>query len=89
MRLGVLDVGSNSAQLQIVDVAAGAPPLPALAVKTPTLLGEEAPGSDNAVVVAAAEPAPPTRTSTAVTATRAHLRSAAVCTIGNPLVGRH
>jgi len=41
MRLGVLDIGSNSAQLQIVDVAAGAPPLPALAVKTPTLLGEE------------------------------------------------
>jgi len=41
MRLGVLDIGSNSAQLQIVDVAAGAPPLPALAIKTPTLLGEE------------------------------------------------
>jgi exopolyphosphatase/guanosine-5'-triphosphate,3'-diphosphate pyrophosphatase len=41
MRLGVLDIGSNSAQLQIVDVAPGAPPLPALAIKTPTLLGEE------------------------------------------------
>ncbi|WBQ08376.1 hypothetical protein [Kribbella sp. CA-293567] len=41
MRLGVLDLGSNSAQLQIVDVAAGAPLLPALAVKKPTLLGEE------------------------------------------------
>jgi exopolyphosphatase/guanosine-5'-triphosphate,3'-diphosphate pyrophosphatase len=41
MRLGVLDIGSNSAQLQIVDVTAGAPPLPALAVKTPTMLGEE------------------------------------------------
>src|SRR4051794_2677209 len=41
MRLGVLDIGSNSAQLQIVDVTVGAPPLPALAVKTPTMLGEE------------------------------------------------
>jgi exopolyphosphatase/guanosine-5'-triphosphate,3'-diphosphate pyrophosphatase len=41
MRLGVLDVGSNAAQLQIVDVTAGGPPLPAQAVKSPTLLGEE------------------------------------------------
>jgi len=41
MRLGVLDIGSNSAQLQIVDVSAGGPPLPAQAVKEPTLLGEE------------------------------------------------
>ena len=41
MRLGVLDIGSNSAQLQIVDVRPGAPPLPAHAVKEPTLLGEE------------------------------------------------
>ena len=41
MRLGVLDIGSNSAQLQIVDVRRGAPPLPAHAVKEPTLLGEE------------------------------------------------
>ena len=41
MRLGVLDVGSNSAQLQIVDVSPGAPPLPAHAIKEPTLLGEE------------------------------------------------
>ncbi|SEQ93657.1 exopolyphosphatase / guanosine-5'-triphosphate,3'-diphosphate pyrophosphatase [Lentzea xinjiangensis] len=40
MRLGVLDIGSNSAQLQIVDVRAGAPPLPAHCVKEPTLLGE-------------------------------------------------
>jgi exopolyphosphatase/guanosine-5'-triphosphate,3'-diphosphate pyrophosphatase len=40
MRLGVLDVGSNSAQLQVVDVIAGGPPLPAYAVKEPTLLGE-------------------------------------------------
>jgi hypothetical protein len=41
MRPGVLDVGSNSAQLQIVDVSPGAPPLPAHAIKEPTLLGEE------------------------------------------------
>jgi exopolyphosphatase/guanosine-5'-triphosphate,3'-diphosphate pyrophosphatase len=41
MRLGVLDIGSNAAQLQIVDVTAGAPPLPADAVKEPTLLGGE------------------------------------------------
>jgi exopolyphosphatase / guanosine-5'-triphosphate,3'-diphosphate pyrophosphatase len=40
MRLGVLDVGSNSAQLQVVDVVAGGPPLPAYAVKEPTLLAE-------------------------------------------------
>ncbi|ANZ40206.1 hypothetical protein BBK82_33420 [Lentzea guizhouensis] len=40
MRLGVLDIGSNSAQLQVVDVRAGAPPLPAHCVKEPTLLGE-------------------------------------------------
>ena len=41
MRLGVLDIGSNSAQLQVVDVRPGAPPLPAHSVKAPTLLGEE------------------------------------------------
>src|SRR4051794_23840674 len=40
-RLGVLDIGSNSAQLQIVDLRHGAPPLPAYAVKNPVLLGEE------------------------------------------------
>jgi exopolyphosphatase/guanosine-5'-triphosphate,3'-diphosphate pyrophosphatase len=39
MRLGVLDIGSNSAQLQVVDAYAGAPPLPTYAVKEPTLLG--------------------------------------------------
>jgi exopolyphosphatase / guanosine-5'-triphosphate,3'-diphosphate pyrophosphatase len=38
--LGVLDIGSNSAQLQVVEVRAGAPPLPTHAVKAPTLLGE-------------------------------------------------
>ncbi|MGV0741565.1 Ppx/GppA phosphatase family protein [Mycolicibacterium sp. XJ870] len=42
MRLGVLDVGSNAAQLQVVDAFAGAPPLPIRAVKIPTRLGEEA-----------------------------------------------
>jgi exopolyphosphatase / guanosine-5'-triphosphate,3'-diphosphate pyrophosphatase len=41
VRLGVLDIGSNAAQLQIVDLAAGAAPLPALRVKFPTLLSEE------------------------------------------------
>lgn len=41
MRLAALDIGSNSAQLQVVDVSSGAPPLPAHAVKEPTLLGEE------------------------------------------------
>ena len=41
MRLGVLDIGSNSAQLQIVDAHPGAPPLPALAVKGPTRLAEQ------------------------------------------------
>jgi exopolyphosphatase / guanosine-5'-triphosphate,3'-diphosphate pyrophosphatase len=40
-RLGVLDIGSNSAQLQIVDLRRGGPPLPAYAVKEPTLLGAE------------------------------------------------
>jgi exopolyphosphatase/guanosine-5'-triphosphate,3'-diphosphate pyrophosphatase len=38
MRLGVLDVGSNSAQLLVVDIVAGGPPLPAYAIKRPTLL---------------------------------------------------
>lgn len=42
MRLGVLDVGSNAAQLQVVDAFAGGPPLPIRAVKIPTRLGEEA-----------------------------------------------
>ncbi|WP_236794414.1 hypothetical protein [Amycolatopsis sp. GM8] len=41
MRIAALDIGSNSAQLQVIDVAAGAPPLPAHAVKEPTRLGEE------------------------------------------------
>ncbi|MBN6041920.1 Ppx/GppA phosphatase family protein [Amycolatopsis sp. 195334CR] len=41
MKLGVLDIGSNCAQLQIVDATPGAPPLPALAIKEPTRLAEE------------------------------------------------
>jgi exopolyphosphatase / guanosine-5'-triphosphate,3'-diphosphate pyrophosphatase len=40
VRLGVLDIGSNSARLQIVELSAGAPPLPRHAVKKPTQLGE-------------------------------------------------
>ncbi len=40
-RLGVLDVGSNAAQLQVVDACAGAPPLPIHAIKIPTRLAEE------------------------------------------------
>ena len=40
MRIGVLDVGSNSAQLQVVEASPGAPPLPTHAVKHATLLGE-------------------------------------------------
>jgi exopolyphosphatase/guanosine-5'-triphosphate,3'-diphosphate pyrophosphatase len=40
-RLGVLDIGSNSAQLQVVDLRHGAPPLPAYAVKQPTRLAED------------------------------------------------
>ena len=38
MRLGVLDIGSNAAQLQVVELASGAPPLPAHTVKHPTRL---------------------------------------------------
>jgi exopolyphosphatase/guanosine-5'-triphosphate,3'-diphosphate pyrophosphatase len=40
MRLGVLDIGSNSAQLLAVDARPGAPPLPVHAIKEPSLLGE-------------------------------------------------
>jgi exopolyphosphatase / guanosine-5'-triphosphate,3'-diphosphate pyrophosphatase len=39
MRIGVLDIGSNSAQLLAVDVRPGAPPLPTHKAKVPTLLG--------------------------------------------------
>jgi len=40
MLLGVLDIGSNSGQLQVFEARPGAPPLPTHAVKEPTLLGE-------------------------------------------------
>ena len=40
MLLGVLDIGSHSAQLQVFEARPGAPPLPTHAVKEPTLLGE-------------------------------------------------
>lgn len=40
MRLGVLDIGSNSAQLQVVEAYPGAPPLPRRAAKEPTSLAE-------------------------------------------------
>jgi len=48
MLLGVLDIGSNSAQLQVFEARSGAPPLPTHAVKAPTLLGE-AFGPDGAI----------------------------------------
>jgi exopolyphosphatase/guanosine-5'-triphosphate,3'-diphosphate pyrophosphatase len=40
MRLAVLDVGSNSAHLQVIDAAAGMPPLPVLRFKAPTRLAD-------------------------------------------------
>jgi exopolyphosphatase / guanosine-5'-triphosphate,3'-diphosphate pyrophosphatase len=40
-RVGVLDIGSNAAQLQIVDARPGGPPLPAYRVKHRTGLGTE------------------------------------------------
>ena len=40
MLLGVLDIGSNAAQLQVFEVRPGAPPLATHTVKEPTLLGE-------------------------------------------------
>ncbi|MEV0288670.1 MULTISPECIES: Ppx/GppA phosphatase family protein [unclassified Kribbella] len=41
MKIGVLDIGSNSAQLQVVEASPGAPPLPTHAVKHATRLSEE------------------------------------------------
>ncbi|HWC79589.1 MAG TPA: hypothetical protein VG756_06460 [Pseudonocardiaceae bacterium] len=38
MRIGVLDIGSTSARLQVLDVFPGAPPVPVRAVKEPTQL---------------------------------------------------
>jgi exopolyphosphatase / guanosine-5'-triphosphate,3'-diphosphate pyrophosphatase len=41
VRLGVIDVGSNAAQLQVVEARAGAPPLPIHAMKVATRLSDE------------------------------------------------
>ncbi|TDC50654.1 hypothetical protein E1281_21640 [Actinomadura sp. KC345] len=40
MRLGVLDIGSNSAHLRVADLAAGHAPMPVRSVKTPVRLAE-------------------------------------------------
>src|SRR4051794_3045045 len=40
MRIGVLDVGSNSAHLQVVELRCGEPPRPVRSVKHPTLLAD-------------------------------------------------
>jgi exopolyphosphatase/guanosine-5'-triphosphate,3'-diphosphate pyrophosphatase len=40
MRLGVLDIGSNSAHLQVVDAHPGSPPLPVFRHRVPTRLAE-------------------------------------------------
>src|SRR4051812_39713525 len=40
MRLGVLDVGSNSAHLEVVDLRPGEAPRPVRSVKHPTLLSD-------------------------------------------------
>lgn len=52
MRIGVLDVGSNSAHLKVVEVRAGEPPRPVAVVKRPTRLAE-AIGADGTVADAA------------------------------------
>lgn len=54
MRLGVLDIGSNSAQLQVVEIVPGGPPLPRHALREPTRLGD-AFEPDGAVNVAGIE----------------------------------
>src|SRR3954452_22141959 len=45
MRVGVLDVGSNSIKLQVVDAAPGKPPLPVRAFKDRVALAQGAPRS--------------------------------------------
>src|SRR3954451_21442563 len=40
MRIAVLDIGSNSVKLQVVDAYAGAPPLPTFALSSPIRLSE-------------------------------------------------
>jgi hypothetical protein len=49
--LGVLDIGSNAANLRVVDAYPGSPPLPVYRLKTPTRLAEEI-RADGAVGVA-------------------------------------
>jgi exopolyphosphatase/guanosine-5'-triphosphate,3'-diphosphate pyrophosphatase len=51
VRIGVLDLGSNSVKLQIVDAYPGAPPLPTFSVSTPLRLAENL--DDNGAVTAA------------------------------------
>ncbi|WP_216910701.1 hypothetical protein [Nocardia noduli] len=41
MRVGVLDIGSNSAQFLVVDASVRAPPLPIRAMKEPVALGDD------------------------------------------------
>ncbi|EME22128.1 Ppx/GppA phosphatase family protein [Rhodococcus triatomae] len=45
MRLAVLDIGSNSAQLQVVDAQPGAPPLPIHGLRVPVRLSEDMDGT--------------------------------------------
>src|SRR4051794_36449836 len=40
MRLGVLDIGSNTGHLLVVDAAGGAAPMPAFSLKEPLRLAE-------------------------------------------------
>jgi exopolyphosphatase/guanosine-5'-triphosphate,3'-diphosphate pyrophosphatase len=54
MRIGVLDVGSNSAHLQVVQLRHGEAPRPVRSVKHPTLLAE-AIGSDGQISASAVE----------------------------------
>lgn len=63
MRLGVLDIGSNAANLRVVDSCAGSPPLPFFRFKAPTGLAD-AIDADGAVGAAGV-----TRLVAAVTAT--------------------
>ena len=48
MRMGVLDIGSNTGHLLIVDAYRGGPPLPAYSFKEPLRLAEQL-GDDNCV----------------------------------------
>ena len=55
MRLGVLDIGSNTGHLLVVDAHGGAAPLPASSYKQPLRLAEHlVPGPDGGSVVSTA-----------------------------------